>query len=142
MGLLGDNRGMERRRGGQQDLSPLETLRQLPALVVLERLPVATLAIAEDGTIVFANNACAEMLGYGPEELASLRFTDVFQTMPPDESAVAAVRSRANLVVELAHKDGSTVRARMSKSALQRDDDAVALAAFHDLTEELWTDGE
>jgi PAS domain S-box-containing protein len=133
---------MERRRRGQQQLSPLETLRQMPALVVLERLPVATMAIAEDGRIAFANSACGQMLGYDQDELALLSFPDVFQSAPLDESALVAVRASADLIVELAHKDGSTVRARMSKSALQRNDDVVALAAFLDLTEDLWNDGE
>jgi PAS domain S-box-containing protein len=101
------------------------------------------MAITEDGTIAFANTACAEMLGYDQDELAALRFPDVFQSAPiDDDSAVVAVRDRADLIVELAHKDGSTVRARMSKSALQRNDDVVALAAFHDLTEDLWNDGD
>jgi hypothetical protein len=36
--------------------------------------------------------------------------------------------------------DGSVVRARMSRSALLRGDDRVALATFVDLTERLWTD--
>jgi PAS domain S-box-containing protein len=142
MSMVGDNRSMERRRSGQKGLTPLETLRQLPALVVLQRLPVATLAVAEDGTIAFANTACADMLGYAEGELATLQFADVFQSAPTDESAIDAVRASADLVVELAHKDGSTVRARMSKSALKRDDDVVALAAFHDLTENLWNDGD
>jgi PAS domain S-box-containing protein len=109
-------------------------------LVVLERLPVATMAVAEDGAIVFANKACADMLGYVNGSLAELRFSDIFHAMPADNSAVRAVRAHANLVVELAHKDGSIVRARMSKSALLRGDDPVALAAFHDLTEQLWTE--
>ena len=39
------------------------------------------------------------------------------------------------------HADGSVVRAKMSKSALMRDDDPLALATFHDLTEQLWAQG-
>jgi hypothetical protein len=42
------------------------------------------------------------------------------------------------MVVELAHQDGSTVRALMSRSALRRSDDEIALATFQDLTEHLW----
>jgi hypothetical protein len=44
-------------------------------------------------------------------------------------------------LVELMHADGSVVRARMSKSAPMRDDDPLALATFHDLTEQLWAQG-
>lgn len=40
--------------------------------------------------------------------------------------------------VDLVHADGSTVRAWMSKSALLRDDDPVALVTFQDLTAQLW----
>jgi hypothetical protein len=39
--------------------------------------------------------------------------------------------------VELRHREGWTVRARMSKSALMRCDDAVVLVTFENLTERL-----
>lgn len=113
----------------------------MPALVVLERIPVPLVAIGQDGTILFANATFAAMLGYTPEALQSLNFQQVFRTPPADESdAVAVVRAHANLVVELAHLDGSIVRASMSQSAMMRGDDPVALAAFFDLTEQLWVD--
>ena len=35
----------------------MEALAQLPALVLLERIPIPTLAVLRDGTIVFANTA-------------------------------------------------------------------------------------
>jgi PAS domain-containing protein len=41
----------------------MSILKQLPALVVLERIPVPVLAIAQDGTVLFANNAFSEMVG-------------------------------------------------------------------------------
>ncbi|HET7665324.1 MAG TPA: PAS domain-containing protein [Mycobacterium sp.] len=131
---------MERRRDGQDDKAPITLLKELPALVVLERFPVPVLAIAEDGTILFANEAFAEMLGYSADAVKALKFKEIFHTLPADESAVSVVRALANLIVELVHKDGSTVRARMSKSALLRGDDPVALATFQDLTERLWVD--
>ena len=115
-------------------------LKELPALVVLERFPVPVLAIAEDGTILFANEAFAEMLGHSAEEVTALKFQQIFHTVPAEESAVSVVRAHADLIVELVHQDGSMVRARMSKSALLRGDDPVALATFQDLTERLWVD--
>ena len=115
-------------------------LKELPALVVLGRFPVPVLAIAEDGTILFANAAFADMLGYPADEVTALNFREIFYTLPTDESAVSVVRSHADLIVELVHHDGSIVRARMSKSALLRGDDPVALATFQDLTEQLWVD--
>ncbi|HEY7050943.1 MAG TPA: PAS domain-containing protein [Mycobacterium sp.] len=129
---------MERRRGGQQGQSPIETLRQLPALVLLERLPLAALAVADDGAIVFGNTAFADMLGYPQDELSSMNFKDLFRALPPEISAVAAVNAFADVIVDLKHRDGADVRARMSKSVLLRGDDPVALATFTDLTEQLW----
>lgn len=118
----------------------METLQELPALVVLERLPVPVLAVASDGQILFANTAFGDMVGRTAESVLRMRFDELFTTMAIDESVVAAVREHADLVVELRHSDGSTVRAWMSRSALVRDDDEVALAVFTDLTEQFWRD--
>ncbi|KUH64243.1 histidine kinase [Mycolicibacterium novocastrense] len=131
---------MERRRDGQVAKSPTAVLGELPAVVVLDRLPVPVLAIAEDGAIVFANEAFADMVGYSADALRELHFHQIFHTLPADESAVSVMRAHEELVVELLHRDGSIVRARMSKSALRRGSDPVALATFQDLTEQLWVD--
>ncbi|MCV7230076.1 PAS domain-containing protein [Mycolicibacterium komossense] len=118
----------------------MEALQQLPALVVLERFPVPVLAITADGEILFANSAFGEMLGYSTEALQAKGFHEIFRAMTADESAVAVLRAHADLIVELAHRDGSTVRANMSRSAALRDEDQFALAVFQDLTERLWVD--
>ncbi|MBS9533523.1 PAS domain-containing protein [Mycobacterium sp. M1] len=131
---------MERRRNSRTPQTPTETLRQLPAQVVLERFPVPVLAIANDGSIIFANSWFADMLGYTTDEVRTLEFREIFSEAPSDESALSIMNTLANLVVSLAHRDGSTVRALMSKSALERVDDPVALATFQDLTEQLWLD--
>lgn len=141
-GRSGDNEGMkhgDRRRGPQPALSPAEILERMPALVVPGRIPVPTLAIAGDGSILVANPAAAEMLGYPEETLLSMKFHEIFRT-PIAGSAITALRAHAGQLVELAHADGSTVRAKMSGSALLRGDDPAALAAFQDLTEELWAE--
>ena len=116
----------------------MTTLKQLPALVVLERIPVPVLAIGHDGSILFTNSAFAEMVGYEADEVLALRFEELFHEELPSESLLAGVHALANMVVELAHKDGSVVRALMSRSAVMRADDQFALAAFQDLTEQLW----
>ena len=116
----------------------MDTLKQLPALVVLERIPA--LAIAQDGAVVFANSAFSEMVGRAPEDVLLLKFDEIFHLPPTTESAVSVVQGLANMVVELAHQDGSSVRALMSRSALIRADDDIALATFQDLTEQLWLD--
>jgi PAS domain S-box-containing protein len=139
---MGDNWAVERRRNRQSSSqSPMTTLEQLPARVILERIPVPVLAIGGDGRILFTNTAFAEMVGREAEEVLSLRFHEIFHEAQVSESLLPVVHALANMVVELAHKDGSVVRALMSKSAVMRADDDFALATFQDLTEQLWEDG-
>jgi PAS domain S-box-containing protein len=140
MRRMNHNQPVERRRNGRSGQSPMSILKELPALVVLERIPVPVLAIAQDGTVLFANTAFSEMVGRPSEEVLSLKFDDIFHLSPTTESPVSVVQGLADMVVELAHHDGSSVRALMSKSALTRADDEIALATFQDLTEQLWRD--
>jgi PAS domain S-box-containing protein len=135
---MDNNQAVDRRRTADASQPPMEVLEQLPALVLLERIPVPTLAVLQDGTIVFANSAFADMVGRGADDVVTLRFHDIFHGALETESVLSVVDGLANMVVELAHRDGSTVRALMSRSALRRADDAIALATFQDLTEELW----
>lgn len=134
------NRVVERRRNGRSGQSPITVLQQLPALVVLERIPVPVLAIAHDGTVLFANTAFSEMVGRASEDVLALKFDDIFHVGSTTESPISVVQGLANEVVELAHRDGSSVQALMSRSALIRADDDIALATFQDLTEQLWLD--
>jgi PAS domain-containing protein len=119
--------------------SPMDILTQLPAVVVLERIPVPTLAMARDGVILFANTAFAEMVGYRPDSLVGSAFPEIFHTVPATLCVLSGVDALANLVVELQHCEGWTVRARTSKSALVRCDDPVVVT-FENLTERLWMD--
>jgi PAS domain S-box-containing protein len=132
---------VDRRRRNQIAQLTEAALDQLSARLVLERIPVPSLAIARDGRIIFANQAFAEMVGYSTDQLLTMAFFELFRAMSPDESAVSVMRKYADQLVELRHAEGSVIRARMSKSALRRDDDPLALATFHDLTEQLWTQG-
>ena len=108
--------------------------------MMLERIPVPTLAITRDGIILFANTAFAEMVGYKQDGLAGLAFPEIFHTVPPELAALSGGDAVANLVVQLQHCEGWTVRAKMSKSALKRSDDPVVLVTFENLTERLWMD--
>src|ERR1700741_4848860 len=138
--LVDGDRLVERRRNGSSGDSPTDILRRLPALVVLERLPVPKLAMARDGIILFPNTGVAEMVGYEQDDLAGLASPEFFHTAPAGVAALSGVDAVANLVVELRHREGWTVRARMSKSALMRRDDPVVLVTFENLTERLWID--
>jgi PAS domain S-box-containing protein len=129
----------ERRHQGSSGDSPKEILEQLPAALLLERIPVPVLAMTRDGTIVFANTAFAEMVGHERDSLAGSSFPEIFHSMPAEVAAIVGTDALANLVVELRHREGWTVRARMSKS-MMRGEDPVALVTFENLTERLWVD--
>jgi PAS domain-containing protein len=77
-------------------------------------------AAARDSIIVFASTAFAEMVGYRQDKLAGLSFPEVLHTVPAALCTLSGVDALANLVVEVRHCGGWTVRARMSKSALMR----------------------
>ncbi len=131
----------ERRHNRHVNQSPMAILEALPALVVLERIPVPVLAVAHDNCALFTNEAFADMLGRTRDAVLALTFPQIFHILPADESAITVMRAHASRIVELLHRDGSIVRATMSKSALLRGDDPIALAMFQDLTEQLWDTG-
>jgi hypothetical protein len=81
------------------------------------------------------------MVGCEPDEVMSRRFHQIFHRAPTSESQLSVVHALANKVVELAHKDGSVVRALMSRSAHMRADNQLTLATFQDLTERSWKVG-
>jgi len=136
-----DQPAVDRRRPRTHDESQMDTLRRLPALRVLDQLPVPVVAVTAKGTVLFANDAMAELLGLTRDELQASSFQDVFETPLQSDSAVTELQRHANTLVRLSHADGSVVRAVMSRSALQRADDDIALVTFHDLTEQLWLQG-
>jgi PAS domain S-box-containing protein len=137
---VGKDQRVERRRSRKAGDSPTEILTSLPAVVVLERIPVPTLAMVRDGMILFANSAFAEMVGYEQDQLAGSAFPEIFNIEPAAVAALSEVDALAHLVVELQHSEGWMVRAKMSKSALMRRDDPVVLVTFENLTERLWVD--
>jgi PAS domain S-box-containing protein len=134
------SRRIERRRDAGSGGSPMDGLMRLPATVLLERIPIPILAMARDGIILFANTAFVEMVGYPPDGLAGLAFPEIFDTVPAVLCALSGVDALANLVVELRHREGWMVRARMTKNSALVRDDPVDLVTFEDLTERLWMD--
>lgn len=130
-------------RRGPRSSTPEGYLQQLPSLVLLNRLPVATLAVTYEGIVVYANPACEAMLGY---ESDGLRDLPVDAILASDEDIHAAesrvTRGRAGRRIDLRHTDGTVVRTVASESVLVRHDDPMSLVVFQDVTEELWTLGE
>jgi PAS domain S-box-containing protein len=133
---------IERRHPTPADQSPFDELRQMPALVMLERLPAAALAVDRAGIVLFANRAFCDLVGYSCDELLATNFYNFFYTLPADDRWIVLVGTGVERLVELRHKYGHSVWAGMSKSAMRRRDDTVALVSFRDRTEELWLNGD
>jgi PAS domain S-box-containing protein len=131
-------RRVERRRSRGPGDSPMDNLGQLPAAVALERLPLPALAMSCDGVVLFANTAFAEMVGYEQDGLAGSALPEIFDGVPAGVAALSSGDAVADVVVQLRHREGWTVRARMSTSATLRPDDPVVLVTFDNLTERLW----
>jgi PAS domain S-box-containing protein len=121
---------------------PIDELQRMPALIILERLPAPALAVDRLGTILFANGSFCDMVGYLSDELLATNFDDIFCRPPADDRWVALVGTGAPRLVELRHNGGHSVWATMSKSAMRRRDDTVALVTFQDRTEELWVNSD
>jgi PAS domain-containing protein len=112
-------------------------LKQVDALTVLQWIESPALAVERDGSVVFANWAFADMIGYTPEMVRALTFCHVFTHSLVGETPMSALRAHADLIVDLVHLDGSPVRARMSEPLVLGEDE-LALVTFDDMTEELW----
>jgi PAS domain S-box-containing protein len=128
----------ERRRRAPQSRSPIDILTQMPALVVLDRMPVPVLAVDEDGLIVYANRSFEDMVGEAPAHMTGRPFRDLLRRPIDGPVSGADLAARAGTIVELGHVDGWTVYAKMSESVLLRDSDAGYLVAFEDVTERSW----
>jgi PAS domain-containing protein len=116
----------------------MATLR-VRALAALERFPVPTLAVAEDGAVLYANIAFADALGCSRNVLTSMGYEDVINVLPVEETLVAFARLRADPTAELRPLDGLTVYAKMRKSAMVRNG-FIQFTTFEDLAVQLSAD--
>lgn len=118
-------------------------LEQMPASVMLERIPVPFIGIHPDSVIAYTNTAFDELLGRDGGELVGIDFHEICAKPPrADHSAFEAFRKRPRGVVELRHADGYPIKGIFSRSILVREDDPIAMVAFHDVTEQFWMYGE
>jgi len=119
--------------------TPRGYLDAVPTTVMLDRLPVAILAVHRNGTIVYTNPAFEELLGY-----AGLVDRFITPLVPGCINAAAAVdrlRGAHGAIVELRHAEGRKIEILVGASAFLRADDPVVLIAMHDVTEQLWSHG-
>lgn len=103
------DRGKDRRRRPPD--AAIGYIAGLPPKLLLDRLPVPILAVHQDGTVVHANVAFEQMLGYLRSELVDQPADQLFVDTSSPRPAPVGLRAAAGEVVDLRHRDGSTVKA-------------------------------
>jgi PAS domain-containing protein len=132
---------IERRR--PRPTTTAEYLDQLPARILLDRLPTPALAVGLDGAIIYANLACAKLLGHADtttltEQPLNTLLAGQSHTAPRD--CLNLLRTNDTGVVTIwYHADGYPVATLLSPPLLIRDDDTLLLITVTDMTEWLWS---
>jgi PAS domain-containing protein len=137
-----ETNGHERRRRPSPS-SPEEYLRALPALILLDRLPIPMLATGLDGVVVYTNPAFATMLGHHPDNVMltgqQLPALLAGRAATPPRDCVTALRAASNVIVDWLHVEGFPVRSVISETVLVRATDQIMLFGVTDITELTWT---
>jgi PAS domain-containing protein len=114
-------------------------LYDLPALVLLDRLPIAMLGVGPLDEIAYANAACAQMLGYlDGETVARLPLAELLTRHSALEPSDCVATLQKAGVVHWNHSQGYVVRTMVSKPLLMRASDQLLLLSIIDITEWLW----
>lgn len=131
---------MEERRRVSPPTEASGYLSALPALLLLNRLTTSMLGVGLTGNIVYANPACADMLGYTDAET-------VTRLLLPELLVGHSDRSRSDCVASLRaaesplswnHADGHVIRTTVSAPLLLRKSDPLVLVGMMDVTDWLW----
>ena len=127
-------------RRGEQSPSNLEVyLRELSAIALLDRLPTAVLGIGLLGEIVYANPACADMLGYPDgRAVARLQLPKLLTGHETHSPTDCLHTLRTASVVDWNHRQDYMIRTMVSSPLLTRETDALLLIGVTDVTAWLW----
>jgi PAS domain-containing protein len=130
------------RRLRPEPSTPHGYLCELPASIVLDRLPTPILATGLDGVVIHTNPAFATMLGHpdtttlSEQKLPAL-LAGHSATEPRD--CVAALRGVGTVVVDWLHAEGFPVRTVVSDALLVRATDLILMLSITDISEEMWS---
>ncbi|KIQ18212.1 histidine kinase [Rhodococcus sp. MEB064] len=138
----------DRRNSTSEAISTPTQFPSLPVTVVLDRIPVPVLAVEPGGSVVFANEAFDELMGFDEENPRSddaLSLQDIFPASEPlgvniAETFLTTVATRADSLWRMSDSKGDILQVRASKSILRRAEDSVVLVVLEDFTDQLWND--
>lgn len=121
---------------GRRDL-PMAESRRTTALRALEQHPVAAIAVADDGAVLFANTAFAKLLGCSCDALTSMSRDDICSTLPAGETLFAVARLCPHTIGRSLRLGQATCFVKVCRSAILDGAESVAMAMFEGLTERL-----
>ncbi|MDT5219321.1 MAG: hypothetical protein QOF15_1426, partial [Mycobacterium sp.] len=101
-----------------------------PALRALEQYPVAAIAVADDGAVLFANTAFTNLLGCSGDALTSMSYAYICSTLPAGETLFAVARLCPDTIGRSLQFGQATCFVKMHQSALSNGVESVATAMF------------
>jgi PAS domain-containing protein len=118
-----------------------ELLDQLPARVLLDRIPGPILGAGGDGVVAYANPAAITLLGYTNGSLAGTPLPALlhgYADTPAQECLTVLGHAGSGDIIDWLHVDGYPVRTAISTPLLLRKTDPYLMIQLTDLTELHW----
>jgi PAS domain-containing protein len=131
------------RRTRPEATSVDELLQQVPARVVLDRLPAPVVGFGTDGATSYANPAFCAMLGYLDASTVLDRSVGtllVGRECDSPKHSIAMLRSADGKIIDWIHSEGFPVHTLVSSPLLLRATDPLVMFSVNDVTELLWVD--
>lgn len=109
----------------------------MPATRLLVPHPIPVIAVSDEGAVLFANNAFAEVLGCSRDAVTSISYDDICSALPADETFFAATELRPDTVGSLLGLGWATLFVKMHRSAILSGADSAAVALYDGLMKRL-----
>ena len=136
-----DRSGPLDRRQQERYSNLVELLDNLPARVLLDRMPGPVMGVDPDGVVAYANPAVVALLGYVDGALLGRSLTSLLDghSLNSGAECLAALRAAGGgQVVDWWHAEGFPVHTSVSTPLLLRDSDPFLMIYITDVTEVRW----
>jgi nitrogen-specific signal transduction histidine kinase len=110
---------------------------RMSPLRALTQHPVPVIAVADDGAIVFANTAFADVMSCSRNAVTSMNYEGICSVLPPDETLVAVTRLGPNTIGRLLQLGEATLFVKMRRSAILSAADSGPVTLFEGLMRRL-----
>jgi PAS domain-containing protein len=129
------------RRRHEQPTELIALLEQLPARVLLDRIPGPVLGVANDGVVAYANPAAVALFGYVDGAMHGLTIHSLLAGGEDlsTEACLGTLRVAGDSdVVDWTHSEGYRLQTAVSTPLLLRDTDPFLMVSITDVTDLNW----